>query len=133
MARPKPSAVMHAGVASSTQGNQILARIITEVAAKLFVVDLKVGHCAAGLASPAIAPEHLITESFVLPGVEPNACAFRTHSIHEAFSITWCRNVRLSSPGRNLKNRRADCKRTAEFSFSRFAPARKSAHIISRQ
>ena len=51
----KSSAAVHAGVACSTEGDQILARIITGVATKLFVVDLKVGHCAARLASPAIA------------------------------------------------------------------------------
>jgi hypothetical protein len=36
-------------------------------------------------------------------------------------------------PGRNLKNRNADCKRIPGFLFSRFAPARKSAQIISSQ
>ena len=65
--------------------------------------------------------------------MEPQAGTFRSDPIHDAFSVTWCRNVRLSSPGRNLKNRKADCKRTSEFPFSRFAPARKSAQIISRQ
>jgi hypothetical protein len=46
---------VHARVARVTEGNQILARIITGVAAKLFVVNLKVGHCAARLASPTVA------------------------------------------------------------------------------
>ncbi len=39
-------------------------------------------------------------------GLKPQGCAFRSNRIHDAFSVTWCRNVCFSSPGRNLKNRR---------------------------
>jgi hypothetical protein len=56
---------MHGGVACSTEGNQILARIIAGVAAKFLVVNLKVGHRAARLASPTIPSEHLVSEVFV--------------------------------------------------------------------
>ena len=51
----KSSAMVHIGVTRSTEGNQILVRIIPGVAAKFFVVDLKIGHCAARLASPTVA------------------------------------------------------------------------------
>jgi hypothetical protein len=56
---------MYTGVTANTEGNQILARIVAGLAAKLFVVDLKVGHRAARLASPAIATEHLMAQPFV--------------------------------------------------------------------
>ena len=127
------SVAMYAGVACSAECNQILLRVVARVAPKLAVVDLKVGHRPAQLASPTIATEHLIAQLFIQLGIEPQACVFRLDSSHDAFSVTWCRNVCLSSLGRNLKNRRADCKRTSGFSFSRFAPAKKSAQIISRQ
>ena len=43
-----------AGVARDAKCYQVSLRIVTGVAAKFFVVDLKVGHRAAGLASPTI-------------------------------------------------------------------------------
>jgi hypothetical protein len=113
--------------------DKVLLRIVTRMTTKLFVVNFKIRHGTARLASPAIATQHLIAQAFVELRIEQLACTFRSDSIQDAFPVTWCRNVRLSSPGRNLKNRRADCKRTSGFSFSTFAPARKSAQIISRQ
>jgi hypothetical protein len=47
------SATMHAGMTRSTERDQILAAIIAGVTAKVFVVNLKIGHCAAR--SPAVA------------------------------------------------------------------------------
>ena len=124
---------MHNGVAYRTKCDQVLLGIIAEVTAKFLVVNLKIGHCATQLASPAVATQHLVAQTVVLVGIEPQACVFRSDPSHDAFSVTWCKNACLSSPGRNLKNRKADCKRTSGFSFSRFAPAKKSAQIISRQ
>jgi len=72
-------------------------------------------------------------EKVILLGIEPQACAFRSNTRHDASSVTWRRKVRLPSPGRNLKKRRADRKRTSGFSLSRFALAKKSAQIIFRQ
>jgi hypothetical protein len=124
---------MYTGVTANTEGNQILARIVAGLAAKLFVVDLKLGHRTARLASPTISAEDLVAQLFINVGLEPQGCAFWSDLIHDAFSVTWCRTVCLSSSVRNLKNRNAYCKRTSGFSFSSFVPARKSAQIISRQ
>ena len=124
---------MHGVMANSTQCYQILLRIVAGLAAKLFVMNFKAGHCATRLASPAVATQHLMAQTVVLFGIQPQACMLRSEHSHDAFSVTWCRNVRFSLPGRNLKNRNADCKRTSELSFSIFAPAKKSAQIISRQ
>ncbi len=57
---------MYTGVTANTEGNQILARIVAGLAPELVVVDLKVGHRAARLASPAVAIEHLVAETVVL-------------------------------------------------------------------
>jgi hypothetical protein len=46
---------MHADVAWGTKGDQILFRIISGLTAKFFVVDLKIRHGAARLASPIVA------------------------------------------------------------------------------
>jgi hypothetical protein len=51
----KSSALMYSIMASRTKCNQILFRIITGVAAELFVVDLETRSVAAQLTSPAIA------------------------------------------------------------------------------
>jgi hypothetical protein len=54
------SATVRTGMTFSTERDQILAAIITGVTTKVFVVNLKIGHCAARLASPTIATQHLI-------------------------------------------------------------------------
>ena len=107
--------------------------IIAALAAKFFVVNLQVRSGPATLASPAIAAQHLFSELFVRLGIKPQARLFGSNPVHEAFSVTSCRKACRCSPGRNLKNRDMDCRSTVGSSFSRFAPARKSAQIISRQ
>src|SRR5947208_1972223 len=83
--------------------------------------------------SPANSAPHLVAKLFIQRGSKAEARMLGLGSVHDAFSATWCRNAFLSSPGRNLKNLRTDCKRTSVFPFSRFAPAKKSAQIISKQ
>jgi len=77
------------------------------------MVHLEVGHRAARLAPPAVAMQHLGTETVVLVGIEPHRRDFRSDPTHDTFSLTWCRNVSLSSAERNLKNRNAPIKRSA--------------------
>jgi hypothetical protein len=120
-------------MASGAQRDQILLGIISALAAKPFVVDLQIRPASAALAPPTIPPQYLLPESFVQFGVKAHARLFGENSVHEAFSVTSCRKARRCSTGRNLKNRDIDCKRNVGSSFSRFAPARKSAQIISRQ
>jgi len=62
---------MRFGVACSAKGNQVLLRIVAGVAPKFFVVNLKIGHRAARLASPAIASEHQAPKLFIQIGIEP--------------------------------------------------------------
>src|SRR6476660_191896 len=116
-----------------TQRDQVLFRIFAALAAKFFVLHLQIHHAAAVLTSPAITPHHLLSELIVRFGIEPKPRPFGQYSVHEAFWISSCRKACRWSPGRNLKNREMDCKSTVGSSFSRFAPARKSAQIISRQ
>jgi hypothetical protein len=120
-------------VARSAKSNQVLLRIIARLAAKFPVVNLKTRHGTTRLASPSVSAQHLVAELFVRLGIKLQARTFWLDVIHDAFSEKWSRNTFLSLPGRNLKNRRIDCRRTCEFPFSRLAPAKKSAQIISRQ
>jgi hypothetical protein len=111
------SAVMQVDMACGAKGDQIFFAIVPGSAAKLFVVNLKTGHCATRLASPPVTTQHLVAELFVQFGIQPQARLLRSDLIHDPFPFTWCRNVCLSSPGRNLKNRKADS-RGIEFSES---------------
>jgi len=67
---------MDASVAFGAQGNQVLLGIVAGMATKFLVVDLKVGHFAARLTSPAVSTEHLVAEILVLLGVEAQARTF---------------------------------------------------------
>jgi hypothetical protein len=54
-----PSAAVNMGVACGTKCNQVLLTIITGTATKLFVMNFKIRHSAAELASPAVSAQHL--------------------------------------------------------------------------
>ena len=127
------SRAMQPFMAGGAQGNQVQIVIRALLAAQLLVVDLQVLSGTTDLASPAIAPQYLFSELVVWFGIKPQARSLGSNPIHEAFSVTSCRKACRCSPGRNLKNRDMDCRSTVGSSLSRFAPARKSAQIISRQ
>jgi len=120
-------------VTAGAQGDQVRVVIVALLAAELLVVDLQVLPGTTGLASPALATQYLFSELVVRFGTEPQAGSLGSNSPHEAFAVTSCRKACLCSPGRNLKNRDMDCRSAVGSSLSRFAPARKSAQIISRQ
>jgi hypothetical protein len=81
------------GVTYETERNQVLLGIITTLAAKILVVNLKVRPGPAALASPTVAAQHLLPELFVQLGIEPQAWLFGQNPIHEAFSATSCRKA----------------------------------------
>jgi len=57
--------IMRTGVACRTKGNKILLGIISGLALECSVMNFKVGHGSARLASPAVAAQHLIAELLV--------------------------------------------------------------------
>ena len=124
---------MNKCVASGAERDQILLGITSAATSDFRVVNFQIRSRSTGLASPTIASEHLQTKLFVRFRIKPQTGLFRENSIHEAFSVTSWRNACRCSPGRNLKKRASDCRSTVGSSPSRFAPARKSAQIISRQ
>jgi len=120
-------------MAVSAKGIQVQIVIVSLPDAQLLVVDLQVLSGTTDLAFPAIPTQYLFSEVFVELGIKLQTRSLGSNSLHEAFAVTSCRKACLCSPGRNLKNRDIDCGSTVGSSFSRFAPARKSAQIISRQ
>ena len=78
---------MHGGMAFTAEGDQILLGIVPGLAAKLFVVNFKVGHRAARLASPAVPAEHLVAKLIVQFGIQAQTCELWSEAVHEAFSV----------------------------------------------
>ena len=124
---------MHLFVAAGAEGNQVQIVIRALLAAPLLVMDLQVLSGTTDLALPAIATQYLFPKAFVRLGNKSQARSLESNPIHETFSVTSSRKACRCSPGRNLKNLDMDCSNAVGSSLSRFAPARKSAQIISRQ
>jgi len=119
-------------MAPSAQGNHVQILIRALLTAQLFVVDLQVSSRTADLTSPIVSLHDLLAKFFVQLGFQSHAGAFWLKSIHASW-FARDRNCSRCSPGRNLKSRAIDCRSAPGSPLSRFAPARKSAQIISRQ
>ena len=96
-------------------------------------MNLKISKAAAGLTSPSVPLQDFSTELLVGFGSEPQAGMFGSDRIHEARWEICDKKACFCSPGRNLKNRLIECSNISGLPLSRFAPARKSAQIISKQ
>ena len=121
------------GMAGVAQRNHVELRIVSRLTSEPLVVNLQVPHRPTILTSPIVPFEHLQTEFFVSIRVKLDSGRLWADAVHEAFPLTCSRNACLSCPGRNLKNLVMDCSRISGLLFSKLAPARKSAQIISRQ
>ena len=107
--------------------------IVATLAAQLLVMDVQVLSETTDLASPIIAAQYLFSKFFILFRIKPQPGALWPDSVHETCSAISCRKACRCSLGKNLKNLDMDCRSTVGSSQLRFAPARKSAQIISRQ
>ena len=123
---------MNCSVAVSAQGDQITFEIIARLASTLDVMDLELCQRAAKLVAPAISFKNCLTQPVVSIGTQPNPAAFSWGRFHAA-SVTRCKNSCLCAGGRKRKSRSMEKSRISGFPFSWWAPARKSAQIISRQ
>jgi hypothetical protein len=74
-------------MAYRAEGDQIFFGIVPRLAAKLFVVNFKIGHRAARLASPTVAAEHLVAKPVVQFAVQAKAWVLWPDAIHEGFSV----------------------------------------------
>jgi hypothetical protein len=74
-------------MAFRAESNQIFLGIVPGLAAKLFVVNLKIRYRAARLASPTIPAEHLVAKLVVGVEVQAQACVLWSKAVHDAFSV----------------------------------------------
>jgi hypothetical protein len=63
-------------MAQHTEGDQILGRVIAEAASWLNVMDLKIFHASAPLASPAIPLQHFAAQQVISFRIKPQAGPF---------------------------------------------------------
>jgi hypothetical protein len=78
---------MHGGMALAAQRDQVRLGIVAGTAAKLFVVNLKIRHRAARLASPTVAAEHAVAKLVIRFAVQAKARVLLSDSIHEVPSV----------------------------------------------
>jgi hypothetical protein len=86
-------AMMRKRMASGTQSDQVFFEIISALTAKLLVMNLQIRFASAALTSPAITAPHLLPQSFVQLRIKPQARLFGYYPVHEACSVTSCRNA----------------------------------------
>ena len=73
-------------MAFHAKGDQILLGVVAALAAKCLVVNLKIRHRAATLASPTVSTEYLLTHVFVQLGGESQPRIPCSNLAHDAFS-----------------------------------------------
>ncbi len=114
----------------AAKDDEIVLAIASGLAPADLVMDLQLLAPATVLAFPAVAPEDLQLELVVRRTIEPPPTStWATHAVRRASRKNSC----CSEVGRNPKNRRTDINSWRGLPLSRFAPAKKSAQIISRQ
>ena len=115
------------------KSDQVLFRIISRTAPELFVMDLKPLHRSTVLTSPVIPIENLPAYFLVHEVLRSIARSFGAKRVHRTSARISSRKACCCGEGRNLKNRVIENRSVSGFWLSRFAPARKSAQIISKQ
>ena len=97
------------------------------------MVNLKIGHGATGLASPAVAAEHVVAKLVIQFADQVQAWGALVEG-HSRSLLGCVINKRFFSLlGRNGEQPQDRIQHTLELPASRLAPAVKSVQIISRQ
>ncbi len=115
-----------------TERDEVLGDVAPTTTAELAMVDLQMLACTTVLTSPLIAPKDLSVQFSVGGLIQPYSRLFQDFFLHDAIFRDFKKDF-CCCGGRKRKNRFIDISSTSEFPLSRFAPARKSAQIISRQ
>ena len=120
-------------MACNAQCNQVLLEIASGMSSIPLVVNLEIRHLSTALACPAIPLENLLLQPLVAFASQPLGGVFLKGTFHCRQALNWRKNSCFCSPGKNLKKFFIEFNRISGLPLSRFAPARKSAQIISRQ
>ena len=124
---------MDVPMAYAAKRDEIFCHIPSQLAAGLHMMNLQIFGASASLASPTIALEHLLAEHSISVPIQAKSGLSGHGQSHDAFG-TRDKNSWRWEFGRSRKIRLRAKSRESELpESSKFAPARKSAQIISRQ
>src|ERR1035437_921939 len=90
-------------VALGAKSYEIIGRIITLLASRLDVMDLKTFHPSARLATPAVSLQDMQAELAISVGIKLQAWSFGTHS-SQSVSWTFSRSCLICGLGRPSTN-----------------------------
>ena len=119
-------------VAFDAKNYEIVYCVIPQVAPPLNVMDLKILHAPARLATPAISLQDFTAKLAIRFRFKPQAGSLCPNP-HQSIACTFSRSCLISDFGRPRTIRVNQGKRASRFPISALTPARKSAQIISRQ
>jgi hypothetical protein len=123
---------MSFSMARRAEGDQILSSVIAQSAPRPNVVDLKILHAPAPLATPAISLQDFPAKLAISFRIKPQAGPIGTDPFQNV-TCTSSRSCFLCGFGRPMTNRVRQGKRASRLPASKLTPARKSAQIISKQ
>jgi hypothetical protein len=115
-----------------TESDQIFLLIVALSAPPLNVMDLKIFHAPARLATPAISLQDFPAELAISCRIKPQAGPIGTDSFQKV-TCTSSRSCFRCGFGRPMINRVRQGNRASRLPNSKLTPARKSAQIISKQ
>ena len=119
-------------VALDAKSYQILGRVIAQSAPRLNVMDLKILHAPARLATPAVSLQDFAAELAISFRIKPQAWPFGSDP-RQSVTCTSSRSCFLCGFGRPITSRVREGNRASWLPASKLTPARKSAQIISKQ
>jgi len=119
-------------VAFDAKGNKIISHVITQLAARPNVMDLKIFHSPARLTSPAISLQNFTAKLAICFGVKSQAWSLSSDHC-QSVTCTASRSSFRCGFGRPMTSRVRQGNKASWLPASRLTPARKSAQIISKQ
>src|ERR1700686_400089 len=119
-------------VALDAKSHEILDRVIAQLAARPNVMDLKILPPPARLTAPAVSLQNFAAEQTIGFWIKPHAGSLWTDSC-QSDTCTSSRSCFFCGFGRPITSRAKQGNRGSWLPASKLSPAKKSAHIISRQ
>ena len=119
-------------VADDTKSYQIFGSVIAQSTPRLNVMDLKILHSPARLATSAISLQNFAAELAIGFRVKLQAGPLCSES-RQSVTCTSSTSCFLCGLGRPMTNRMRQGSRASRLPISKLTPARKSAQIISKQ
>ncbi len=119
-------------VTSHTEGDQIEFHIMSQPAARTYVVYFQRACSPAPLAAPTVTFKNKLSELAIGVSIKFEPWLLGRDHSHPAL-LAFSRSLSLWFVGRRFVSRVTALSKSSESLFSKLAPAKKSAQIISRQ